>query len=174
MENTQVILIVDIYDITKYVCQIIHLFIKFYKIESVDDLKALFERLRNFADGVMNISSSHLCISNIAKRLQKVIRDQCEKLNISFNSQKQSLTLTRLDSTINVPMLQLTQTSTTELSSASLTDIKEELKGAIKEIKNELIDTKQSIIDQADENIFQNETILVYGYSDTLVKFFHV
>jgi translation initiation factor 2B subunit (eIF-2B alpha/beta/delta family) len=122
------------------------------------------------------MSASDLCVANTAKRIQKVIRDLCEKLSISFvlSEKSSEVQLTRLDSSINIPAFQLPSQNPPEIHSKILSEIKDELNNTIAEIKTELKDTKDSIIEQAEENIFQNEVIFVFGYSETLIKFFSV
>ena len=175
-KKPQVPLLQDAYDLTCHAVKAISAFIRATTITSAPDLQNLFSRLKKFSETVFNMSPSDLCVANIAKRIQKVIRDLCEKLSISFVLSEKSceVLLTRLDSSINIPAFQLPSPSTLEIEPKILAEIKDELDDTMEEIKTELKDTKQSIIAQADENIFQNEVILVFGYSDTLIKFFSV
>jgi translation initiation factor eIF-2B subunit beta len=131
------------------------------RLKSVKDIKNSIQLLNKFIELAQRVLPLEITISNIIRRILHIIREEASHRNLYTASQKgQITTLTALFNRHSKPE-----------DSEDISELQEFVKAEVRNLIEELETHEKNISDQALNHINNNEIILTYGFSNTVLNF---
>ena len=137
--------------------------IKQYKLKSVTDVLGLISAISTFGQLLSTNLPLEIAVVNIVRRVLHIVREEAKQRQLYITNENNRIsTLTGL--------FQDDLDNTHDISS-DLSEFRQEIKGEVENLMQELETHDKNIAKEAVHNINNNEIILTYGYSSTVLQF---
>lgn len=135
--------------------------IKQHKLKSIGDISTLIANISSFGKLLSTNLPLEIAVVNIVRRVLHIIRENMENRNIDMSSENKRIT--SLKGLFDNPLA--------DTISTDLNELREEIKDEVNNLIEELKSHDTNISQQAVHHINNNEIILTYGYSSTVLQF---
>ena len=152
------------YDLCRKTCAYLLSLIKQHEITCVEDISSLVASISSFGQQLSSTLPLEIAVANIVHRVLHIIRENAQSRNIDLSKRITTLKGLILDNLPSEDPLNTTPAS-------ELIELRQEIKDEVKNLIEELKSHDSNISKQAVDHINNNEIILTYGFSSTVLQF---